>query len=296
MRTRSSAPRRASISFGTAGTDRIVGGAGNDILDGGSDIDQLEGGPGDDTYVATDAADFIAEAASAGTDSVYAAGGYVLGANLENLFLTGEAVYGTGNALANVIVGTKGANVLSGGAGKDYIYGGAGADLLAGGANADVLEGGADADILYGNAGADLFRWRSADETGVTTAAADLVKDFSHAAGDRLSFAAIDAVAGKSGNQAFVFVGSAAFSAAGQIRYAQTKAETLILLNTDADAAPEAMVRLAGHHLPSADWFILGGAHREGGVDLGEVGRREREIERAGVLLGVRGASTPSGS
>src|SRR5438045_4888210 len=30
-------------------------------------------------------------------------------------------------------------------------------------------------------------------------------------------------------------------------------------------------------------------AHRERGVDLGDVVRRKREVERAGVLLGVRG-------
>src|SRR5207237_1075219 len=51
-----------------------------------------------------------------------------LGANIENLTLTGtSAINGTGNALNNVLTGNSAANVLSGGAGDDtYVVGGAG--------------------------------------------------------------------------------------------------------------------------------------------------------------------------
>ena len=100
----------ANILKGEGGDDRLEGGSGNDLLEGGADADFLDGGVGsdtmkgglgDDTYL-VDAGDVVTEAASAGIDHVEAAITYVLGANLENLTLTGAAaINGTGNALAN---------------------------------------------------------------------------------------------------------------------------------------------------------------------------------------------------
>ena len=45
---------------------------------------------------------------------------FTLGANVENLTLTGTAaINGTGNALANILIGNGAANILNGGAGAD---------------------------------------------------------------------------------------------------------------------------------------------------------------------------------
>ena len=63
-----------------------------------------------------------------GTDTVVSSIDYTLGANVENLSLTGAARVGIGNALANSIRGTAGDDTLDGGAGADKLYGGAGND------------------------------------------------------------------------------------------------------------------------------------------------------------------------
>ena len=63
---------------------------------------------------------------------------YTLGANLEELNLTGTAaVNGTGNALNNTIVGNAGDNLLNGAAGDDLLIGGKGDDIYFVGAVGD---------------------------------------------------------------------------------------------------------------------------------------------------------------
>jgi hypothetical protein len=100
--------------------------------------DTLEGGAGNDTYVIA-RSDVIIEGANAGTDTVRANLSYTLGANLENLILTGTAnLNGTGNTLNNGLTGNTGNNSLSGLAGNDVLDGGAGNDTMIGGAGNDI--------------------------------------------------------------------------------------------------------------------------------------------------------------
>lgn len=82
----------------------------------------LVGGRGDDLYI-VDGSDVIIEQAGEGTDTVIANVDYALTENIENLYLDGEAVRGTGNAGANLIIGTWIDNVLDGGAGTDTMLG-----------------------------------------------------------------------------------------------------------------------------------------------------------------------------
>ena len=98
----------------------------NNILTGNSAANVLTGGAGSDTYV-VGAGDTVVEAATEGTDLVQSAVSWTLGANLENLTLTGtEAINGTGNSLNNLLTGNSAANVLTGGAGHDTYVVGAG--------------------------------------------------------------------------------------------------------------------------------------------------------------------------
>lgn len=118
----------------------IVLGAGNDYFDGtgGKVTGSVQGGKGNDVYVLSDRTTKIVERASEGTDLVKAGVSYALGANIENLTLTGSAnTSATGNGLANQLHGNAGRNVIKGGDGNDTIWGHRGADTLTGGKGAD---------------------------------------------------------------------------------------------------------------------------------------------------------------
>lgn len=111
--------------FGLGGDDTLSGGAGNDTLDGGTGADGMTGGTGNDFYVVDSSGDVVTEHTGQGTDTVQSSLTYTLGANLENLTLTGGlAINGSGNSLNNILIGNAGANVLTGGAGNDtYVVG-----------------------------------------------------------------------------------------------------------------------------------------------------------------------------
>ncbi|UVO49482.1 hypothetical protein M0208_02745 [Sphingomonas sp. SUN019] len=135
--------------YGGIGSDQFFGGSGDDLLDGGSGADRLDGGTGNDTYMIDNAGDEVIEFSQAGVDTVISSVSFTLTAGLENLTLMGNGwIDGTGNELANYIVGNRGNNRLSTGAGDDIVTTVAGVEGYKSDAGFDVADGGDGFDTL----------------------------------------------------------------------------------------------------------------------------------------------------
>ena len=158
-----------------------------------------------------------------------------------------------------------GHDALDGGAGNDVLGGGGGFDAMDGGTGNDVLTGGGGRDEMTGGLGDDRFDFNALSETpvddGTPVGGRDVITDFGDVAGnnDRIDVASIDANPLLAGDQAFAFVGSAAFSQIGQLRIANVGTVKWVELNTDADAFPEAEILLmdVGGRTFDANEFIL---------------------------------------
>ena len=101
-------------------------------------------------------------------------------------------------------------------------------------------------DWLSGGSGRDEFRFSGGDFAGGTVELADVVSDFNAAEGDVLDFSMIDAQVGP-GDNAFRFIGSAAFSGSGgELRTVQHAGFLLLEGDVSADGVADFAVRLDG--------------------------------------------------
>ncbi|WP_442994257.1 calcium-binding protein [Scytonema sp. PRP1] len=116
---------------GNSFANTITGNSGHNVLNGGAGADTLIGGTGDDTYLVDNIADVTKELANGGIDRVRTAlANYKLADHIEYLEFTGtQNSNGTGNDLANTIIGNIGNNILDGAAGVDKLIGGLGNDI-----------------------------------------------------------------------------------------------------------------------------------------------------------------------
>ncbi|EHK56769.1 calcium-binding protein [Allomesorhizobium alhagi] len=244
---------------GTAGNNVLTALGGNDTINGHAGADTMFGGTGDDIYIVAAAGDTTIENAGQGTDTVRSYIDWMLSDNVERLELQGAGnLNGTGNTLNNTLVGNSGANTLNGGDGNDFISAGVGNDTLVGGAGNDTLIGAAGSDILNGGTGNDRFDYDLVSHSPAGPALRDsIVGGFAHGF-DRIDLATIDANTLVGGNQAFSFIGAAAFSGvAGQLRYSTFGGHAFIDADVNGDSTADMQIFVAGTHWMTGTDFIL---------------------------------------
>ena len=157
-------------------------------------------------------------------------------------------------------------NYLMGNAGNDTLNGAAGHDSLSGGSGNDILIGGTGQDILRGGTGADIFDFNVLNEMSNRLATADRIDDFSRKtttfSGDRIDLRTLDANINTSTNNAFQFIGTAAFDkqdASAQLRYTYNSKENFIVLygSVGADTTAEFVIKIMGiRALNNTDFYL----------------------------------------
>ncbi len=238
---------------GNALANTITGNSAANTLNGGTGTDRMVGGVGNDTYI-TDGGDTIVEASGGGTDLVRSSINYTLSLNFENLLLTGTAVAGKGNAVANTIVGNAAKNALTGLAGSDTMSGGSGNDLIIGGTGRDFMSG---------NAGNDVFDFNLLSESGKTATTRDVIRDFAVKLDD-INLATIDASTKAAGNQAFKFISTQSFhKLAGELHFVKQDAagtsndKTIVEGDVNGDGLADFSIELTGLKGLTVGDFVL---------------------------------------
>ncbi len=279
-----------NVLAGLGGNDVLIGGAGNDTLNGGSGNDALNGGTGIDTASYSNAtagvtvesdllvSGFAQDTGGAGIDTLVSIEN-LTGSNFNDVLMVRHSTTiingGAGN---DWLTADYSDATLNGGAGDDRLdlaessgtlNGGDGNDILQSSVFAyAVLNGGAgndtlicaDVGVINGGTGADTIHpglYARIDYNSVNDSPAGAGRD--HILGfkgdgedeAKIDLRDIDANTLVTGNQAFSFIGSAVFTAAGQLRYA----EGFLQGNTDGNMeTTEIEIQLVG-----APTFTVGG-------------------------------------
>ena len=136
----------------------------------------------------------------------------------------------------------------NGGSARDYLVGNSIANTLNGNGGDDVLNGLEGNDILSGGAGADQFRF-------FQNSGNDRITDFVSGQ-DKIHLTEIDANTGVAGNQAFAFIGNAAFSGAGQLRTYSQGGDNYVAGDVNGDGAADFTINLGTATVVVTDFFL----------------------------------------
>ena len=262
--------------FAGQGVDTLIGGAGNDgfFFAGGAltAADRINGGGGVDTVA------LRGDYGGAGGSRLTLADATLTQIEVLSLLSSHNAAYGgeiraegftydlamaNGNVAAgrslDINANSLGADeslAFDGSAeldGSFRIFGGAGNDVALGGAQADRLYGGLGADRLDGGAGTDLYIYRSVLESRAGSA-----DSLNFVTGDRIDLSFIDADPASQANDAFAFIGEAAFSGtAGELRVVGSGSAWTIEADQDGDGLADLIIEVASPQPLIASDFLL---------------------------------------
>ena len=121
------------------------------------------------------------------------------------------------------------------------------------------LAGGAGTDRLIGGAMSDIFSFTAASDSGVTAATRDTIEDFEDGV-DLIDLRFIDAnTRNGSGDDAFSFIGTGAFSgAAGQLRFYDAGGSMIVEGDINGDRLADFSIEVFTGALPlAATGFLL---------------------------------------
>jgi Ca2+-binding RTX toxin-like protein len=281
---------------GDAGNDRLVGGGGVNNLYGGDGNDRFELDGTDSGTVIDGGADIDTLAISGavtlggnflGIEALELTGGALTlsSSQMQTGLSLLSAISGTGTITVNmqpgfnfvssgfsyagtgvtfIVNGSSGSDVIKAGNANHTINAGDGVDQIRGGGQIDTIDGGAGndkimglggADMITGGSGNDQFRYFFTSDSGLG-ASADRITDFT-VGQDLFNFVLMDADAVASGDQAFSFIGTDAFSntGLGQIRYLTSGADLIVQADVDGNGVADMEIILQG----------LGGGSLSGG-------------------------------
>jgi Ca2+-binding RTX toxin-like protein len=169
-----------------------------------------------------------------------------------------DAVNRVGTPLDNTINGGRGDDTIRGldgddrliaWEGNDLMFGNGGRDRMNGRSGHDRLIGGIGPDVLIGGFGNDVFDFNQMADSGPSAETRDVIRDFTHLQ-DKIDLSDLGSLA---------FIGTAAFTAPGQVRVVQQGPNTIVEVNLSGDATPEmtiALLDVAAASLTMGD-FIL---------------------------------------
>ena len=280
-----SAETTGSFTFYSGlGVENLTGGAGSDGFYFGTGRfgagDQVNGGGGSDNQLGLRGDYTIDFTAPAFASALIGIQTIALLSDLDpNFTQTGDGEFDYNLILSDNLVGAGQQLTVTGGglgstetmvvngtaetSGSLRLIGGAATDTLTGGGGTDTIFGGLGADVLRGNGAADTFLYSNVNQSA--PAGYDTIMDFTHNL-DKLNLSSIDANSFAAGDQAFSFLGSAAFTgsgaaSAGQLRAFQANAATNLWQvegDINGDGVADFVVQLfvnAGQSITVEDFF-----------------------------------------